>query len=800
MNSRTLASRRLFAHFRPRYRTLVALLAVAIFPDHAAGQVTTWTGAGNNDNWSNAANWSNGQVPTGSNTLEVFAFDSAVGNNLVQDLGDPFLINRIGINGSNGANYAFSGQAFEFAGTNSNLSVNNQGTTTVDNDWQLSATEVGASAGAGSQLIHNGDIDGSGALRTTGSEITLNGNFNHTGALLVANGRTNFNGSMADGDAVQVGGVLAGSGTIGVSTAPGQGRNVELVRFGNSNALTVQATGTMTINGDFNVLAPSSFNNSPQVLGDNLVVNGTTRVANGSLSIASTTFGGVGTIEVSRPGRLSIGSGTRVLSGQTINVGTDNSQQPFLSGGGTIEGTTNIGFGDTAGGSAIGSLTFDGDVNVDRGQFGTAQTFGNNATSRSSLTANGDVWFRTTAGNVSGDIMGAGRFNVENTATTSFNDATLISTDAAALTLNIDGRANMSGGSDINATVNVQGGFLSATQTTFAGTMNVDGGSTISSDASNQFNGNMIFSNGTSTGSGTLDGSGTFTNTSTGDLQFNGLNNLVATNQGQLIDGTYSKNLSLEGGRLGGTMALTDGLTVRTGLTSSINSGASVTVTNATEIQAGELRVESGAALQGNGALQVNATGILDVQGTVFKDVNVLEKGMLEGIGLIDGNLLINGMLGPGNSAGTLEIDGDIDLTDTSTVCIEIGGTDIGEFDVIDGRGVSTLNLDGGSLDISLLDGFRPDNLDRFDFFVNFASLSGAFGSSVGGAGGAGFQSFGSGSQRIRFDEGSFAIEYETGSVSLSDFRPVAVPEPTAFALLSSLSLALLIRRKRSAI
>lgn len=234
--------------------------------------------------------------------------------------------------------------------------------------------------------------------------------------------------------------------------------------------------------------------------------------------------------------------------------------------------------------------------------------------------------------------------------------------------------------------------------------------------------------------------------------------------------------------------------------TSSLLNNSVVTANELTTIDDARLVVESGAQFDGSGAVTVFNLGTLDVRGTVSKDVNVLEDGVLQGTGLIDGNLVIDGLLEPGNSAGILEVDGDISLTETSTVCIEIGGPETGEFDVIDGRGVSNLTLDGGLLDIVLLDGFRPDNLDRFEFLANFGSLSGTFGSAFDGSGGSGFQSFFGGGQRIDFDEGSFAIEYQTGSVSLTDFRPIAVPEPTAAALLGSLSLVLLIRRKRYSI
>ena len=801
-------SRRLVSGSKPTSLILfIFLFAVTIFPKLAAGQGTFWTGAGNDDNWSTASNWSTGQPPTGSNTLEVFLNDSSLRTNLVQDLGNPFLMNRIVISGSNGADYSFSGQAMEFAGTNSNFSVVNQGTSTADNDWQLSAAQVGASAGAGSQLIHNGDISGTGVVRSSGGgEITFNGNYTSSGAMNVTNGITTFNGSMSGGDAVQVGGILAGSGIFGSGTDPNGRRDVELVGFGNSNELTIEATGTMTINGDFNVLAQSNFNNNPGVLGDNLVVNGTTRVGNGSLNIASTTFGGDGTIEVSGPGRLGIASGTTVLSGQTINVGTDNSLQPFLSGEGTIQGETNIGFGAFSGGAAVGSLTFDGAVNLARGQFGTEQTSGNNALTRSNLTANGNVRFTTDQASVGGDITGSGTFLIDAGTEVAFSGANLDS----PLSLEIEGRANMNGGivgsTQINANTKLLGGQLFASQTTFTGALDVFDGSEIGSNPNNEFNGVIRIVDGVSTFNGTFD---TGVDTGGNDLgsviiedgadliTTNAQLNLKKINRGQLTDGTHSKEVCLEGGNLAGSMSLTDGLVVRTVFSSAINSGATVSVANTTEIQSGELRIESGAVLQGAGLVQVEASGTLDIQGNVFKDVNVLEDGMLEGIGLIDGNLVIDGMLGPGNSAGILEIDGEIDLTETSTVCIEIGGTDVGEFDVVDGRGVSTLNLDGGSLDISLLDGFRPTSLDRFDFFINFDSLSGAFGTSAGGSGGAGLLSFSNG-QRINFAEGSFAIDYQANSIGLTDFQ--AVPEPTVPALLVGLCIATWARRKRFSI
>ncbi len=782
-------------HFRyfniQHFRIAGFLLVFAFFPQWVQGQ--TWSGLGAGNDWSNSANWAGGAVPVSNQNTQVTFDNPSNQNSSNLDIADPFTLNRLAIDTSNGG-FSISGNTMRFSGSASSIFLSGNQQASVDNDWLLALpTSVSLTSGTAT-LIHNGDVTGNQTLTASGG-LTLNGNYTNTGALIASLNVTRFNGTMSGGDAVEVAGTLSGNGTIN--------RNVELKRLFNANDLTINATGTMTIMGDLSVIATSDSNNSPSIEGDNLIVNGNTLLeTNGaSLSIASTTYGGTGNIQLASLSTLSINSA--IGSGQTIIM---NGQQPASSnqgtrlvGSGSIAGNTQL-----IGGVVYGNLTFDGDVEIVAHpsfgvKFGTATTFGTNALPRSQLTVNGNVNIAQgdNSASVGGDFSGSGSFDIQSGVATSFQSAVI----GSGLTVNLSGtmststNTGTSGGeaSSFDGTLNLNGGTLNTQFTNYGGTVNVFDGSTINSIGSdNRFNGLVIVQNGSSTGTGNITGAGTMIiesgatfNTEVGPAQVD----LDKTVRGQLTGGSHLREIRLEGGVLAGEMILNSDMIVQTGLQSLIEAGANVGVTGLSEVRSGELRVDSGASLLGIGVLQVNTAGVLDIQGSVFKDVNVLEGGMLEGTGLVKGNLIIDGLLDPGNSAGTIDIDGDIDLTETSTVCVEIGGELVTEYDIADGLGNSNMDILGGDLEISLINGFMPDSVDRFDFFIGFSSLTGAFRGTTNGS------SFGE--NRIYFEEGSFAIEYQSDSASLFDF--VAVPEPGSVCLLGGIGLAMLMRRKRFA-
>jgi len=96
----------------------------------------------------------------------------------------------------------------------------------------------------------------------------------------------------------------------------------------------------------------------------------------------------------------------------------------------------------------------------------------------------------------------------------------------------------------------------------------------------------------------------------------------------------------------------------------------------------------------------VDNDGIIDNTDGTFNNYSTLK-----GTGTFIGNLNNDGgIVAPGNSAGTMTIEGNFTLSGTGILDIEIGGLDPGLFDVLNVTG--TADLMGGTINISLLDGY----------------------------------------------------------------------------------------------
>ena len=266
--------------------------------------------------------------------------------------------------------------------------------------------------------------------------------------------------------------------------------------------------------------------------------------------------------------------------------------------------------------------------------------------------------------------------------------------------------------------------------------------------------------------------------------------------QGTVTDLQTTGETTLQGGTLDGMATIDNNMIVNTTETSFLD--GDIEVTGTTTVQDGTLEVSSTSVLLGTGDVVVETDAILDVQGLIEKNVQVDQDGRLRGVGDIIGNVTVEGTLDPGNSAGRLEIDGDVDLTDVSMTDIEIGGTMAGsEYDQVLGLGTAPNNLTlGGRLNVSVFDDFIPDENDEFVIFDNFL-FTGTFSNVIDG--------------RINVDGvGSFAVTFGTGGgsnfssqfladngLTFSDFQ--AVPEPGCVALMAGLLLGMTLRRKRQA-
>lgn len=146
----------------------------------------------------------------------------------------------------------------------------------------------------------------------------------------------------------------------------------------------------------------------------------------------------------------------------------------------------------------------------------------------------------------------------------------------------------------------------------------------------------------------------------------------------------------------------------------------------------------------------------------------------LSGNGSVALDVLNDGTVAPGNSAGVLAIDGDFAQSSTGLLVIEIGGTLPGaEFDVLEISGSATL---AGIFEVSLIDGFIPAYGDVFEV-LTFDSLIGTFDDFVG----------------LDISSGKRLVPvFGPNSLSL-----MAVPEPSSWLLAAIGTLGVLAVRRR---
>jgi hypothetical protein len=103
--------------------------------------------------------------------------------------------------------------------------------------------------------------------------------------------------------------------------------------------------------------------------------------------------------------------------------------------------------------------------------------------------------------------------------------------------------------------------------------------------------------------------------------------------------------------------------------------------------------------------------------------------GSVSGGGTFTGTGTVNfeGDLSPGNSPASINFSGDVGFGPDAALVIELGGTAPGQYDQINVDGELTL---GGTLEISLINGFTPSAGQSFDI-LNWGSLAGAFSSFI---------------------------------------------------------------------
>jgi len=213
-----------------------------------------------------------------------------------------------------------------------------------------------------------------------------------------------------------------------------------------------------------------------------------------------------------------------------------------------------------------------------------------------------------------------------------------------------------------------------------------------------------------------------------------------------------------------GTMTISDGAQVSFPTTGTGSVGHSPGSTGTLTVTGAGSRLDMGAFLGvgrsfnddpgGTGILNVTAGGV--VKATA---VHIGTSGTVSGNGTIDGTVTNDGTIMPGTSPGTLDISGELVLSDSSVLVMEIGGTAPGQYDVL---AIGGQLLADGTLRVVRSGTFAPSVGDFFDI-LTFASRSGNFDSVL-------FEGFSGPALVGSFDGGAFQV--------------TAVPEPHEWALM----------------
>jgi hypothetical protein len=220
-------------------------------------------------------------------------------------------------------------------------------------------------------------------------------------------------------------------------------------------------------------------------------------------------------------------------------------------------------------------------------------------------------------------------------------------------------------------------------------------------------------------GSSLFDNTGNFTQTS-GNTDIG--NSISASSNTFNNIGNYNHN--------GGTTNINNGATLLNDFLYTHNDGA-LTVraggqfTNGliNTFNGGTVEVSAGGTLNGTGSTSLNG-GTLVVNGLMVQSGVTITGGTLQGSGTVRANINnTGGTVGPGNSPGTLTVDGNFTQGPGGTLAMEIDS--LLSFDVLDISGSAAL---AGILDLTVDAGYAATAQDGDMFtIVEWDSFSGAF-------------------------------------------------------------------------
>ncbi len=560
-----------------------------------------------------------------------------------------------GLNGSGTTSFSGSANVNVRAGTgtqnffqdSSVTTLNGSGTVSIDTAKSLTISDG----------TYSGIIQGANVIKTSAGTLTLSGLGvdNYTGITTVNAGTLVYDSAV---------------------TLAAQVTNDATLNF-------TDTAGTTTLSTGLNGSGTTSFSGSANV---NVRTGAGTQ--NFFQDSSVTTLNGSGTVSIDTAKSLTISDGTYTGIIQGANVIKTSAGTLTLSGLGVdnYTGTTTANAGTLVFDSAV---TLAGQVTINNGTLNFTAAAGTTTLS-TGLAAN---YGATTT--FSGDANVTSLAN-DNSSSTTFNglttiDVAAISTgdvnfkkDSSIRSLSSSGLVDIASGASLTISEGTSDGTIqgagsiikggvnaltlsglnvdnyTGTTTVNAGTLNFSSAVTLAAQVTNNATLNFTAAAGTTTLSTGLNGSGTTTfsgnsiiasRTGTGTVNYLGNTTVTSVSGNGSFVIAASKNLTIEAGTFTGAIT---------------GSGALVKTT------AGNLTLSTGTSSYGNTDVQA---GLLTVNSTITSaNVTVASGATLGGSGTIIGNIVVNGLLAPGNSPGVLNAVGAQVLANNSSYVAEIGG------------------------------------------------------------------------------------------------------------------------------
>ncbi len=587
-------------------------------------------------------------------------------------------------------------------------------------------------------IVFNGAIGGTGAMTMAGpGTLTLTGANTYTGGTTVNQG-----GTLS----------IGGGGTSG--SIVGNVTNNGLLIFDRGDVITfagaIGGTGAMTMSGTGTLVLTGANTYG----GGTLISAGTLQIGTGGTTgniVGNVTDNGTLTFDRSDAinfGNVISGTGGVTKAGTGILVLT--AANNYAGGTTVVSGTLQIGAGGTTG-SIVGKVVDNGVLSFDRSD----ATLFSGVISGSGSVEDLDPDSLTLTGNNSysgGTVLNNGTLivaasNALGTGTVEVNDPTQLIVDPGVtiinpVAINDNGTLVNEGNIEVSqpgrgagAAITVSGG---GTVTNAAGAM-IAGSGLIGIDV---LSGLATISNsGIISGTKGIEfaGGGTITNASSGTITGN--NGTAITNSGASAKlsnaGTINGNVSL--GNSANTVQLFSGSRINGSLNLGTNSSSSLILDGATDqlySQAVTGTTNNGGSLTKQGAgnwtidVAMNApvstqvlAGILTVDGSLNSpSLTVQAGGLLKGSGVIIGNVVNVGTVAPGNSPGTLTIDGNFTQGPGGTYNVLIASAQ--NYSRLVVNGAAYLN---GTLRLTLASGFQPAPGNSFSVLTATKGINGTF-------------------------------------------------------------------------